>query len=65
MSYSVCLKCKNRVGWYDKYCSLCQKKHGLPNLPDWQKENFTHENFDEWARREVEKDLGGADGTRK
>ena len=57
MSYSVCLRCRSRVSWYDKYCSLCQKKFGLPNLPDWQKEHFTHENFDEWAKREVEKDL--------
>ena len=57
MSYSVCLKCKSRVGWYDKYCSLCQKKYGLLNLPDWQKDNFTHENFDAWAKSEVEKDM--------
>lgn len=57
MSYSVCLKCKNMVSWYDKYCSLCQKRFGLPNLPDWQKENLTHENFDDWAKREVVKDM--------
>lgn len=58
MSYSVCLKCKKMVPGYDKYCLDCQKKFELPNLSDWQKENFTHENFDAWARREVEKDLG-------
>ena len=57
MSYSVCLKCKKAVGWYDKYCPACQIDFGLPDLPDWQKENFTHENFDAWAKREVEKDL--------
>lgn len=59
MSFSICLKCKNRVGWYDKYCSLCQARFGLPNLPDWQKENFnnTPESWENWAKKEVEKDL--------
>lgn len=57
MSYSICLKCKKMVGWYDKYCSDCQKEFGLPNLPDWQKKNFVHEDFDNWAKKEVEKDL--------
>lgn len=57
MSYSVCLKCKKMVPWYDKYCSACQEKFGLPDLPDWQRFNSTHENFDEWAKREVERDL--------
>jgi len=45
------------VGWYDKYCKGCQEIFGLPNLPDWQKENFPHEDFDSWAKKEVEKDL--------
>ena len=57
MSYSICLKCKKAVGWYDKYCPACQIDFRLPDLPNWQKENFTHENFDAWAKREVEKDL--------
>lgn len=57
MSYSTCLKCKKMVSWYDKYCPSCQEKFGLPNLPDWQKENFVHENFDDWAKKEVEKDI--------
>ena len=56
MSYSSCLKCRKMVPWYDKYCPDCQEKFGLPNLPDWQKENFTHEDFDGWAKKELEKD---------
>lgn len=65
MSYSICLKCKKMVSWYDKYCSDCQEKFGLPNLPEWQKDNFVHEDFDNWAKKETEKDLtcqlGGKD----
>ncbi len=57
MSYSLCLKCKKRVVWYDKYCRDCQKEFGLPNLSDWQKKNFVYEGFDNWAKKEVEKDL--------
>ena len=57
MSYSVCLKCTAMVPGYDKYCLLCQREYGLPDLPDWQRINFTHENFDEWRKREVERDL--------
>jgi len=53
------------VSWYDKYCSLCQKKFGLPDLPDWQKENFTHEDFGDWAKNEVEKDLGSTEKKNK
>ncbi|HDZ25338.1 hypothetical protein LCGC14_1357400 [marine sediment metagenome] len=59
MSYSTCLKCKKMVPWYDKYCSDCQREFGLPDLPDWQKENFnnTYESWENWAKGEVEKDL--------
>lgn len=57
MSFSICLKCRKMVPWYDKYCLDCQDTFGLPNRPNWQKDNFTHENFDAWAKREVEKDL--------
>ena len=64
MSYSVCLKCRNMVRWYDKYCSLCQKEFGFPDLPDWQKKNFTHEDFDNWAKKEVEKDMSNLRGIR-
>jgi len=37
MSYSICYLCKKMVHYYDKYCQDCQKKHGLPNLPEFQK----------------------------
>ena len=59
MSYSTCLKCKKMVPWYDKYCSGCQKEFGLPNLPDWQKENFnkTYDDWETWRKKEVEKDM--------
>jgi len=42
---------------YDKYCSDCQQEFRLPDLPDWQKDHHTHENFDAWAKGEVERDL--------
>lgn len=57
MSYSICLKCMKMVGWYDKYCSGCREIFGLPDLPNWQRENFTYEDFDAWAKKEVEKDM--------
>ena len=57
MSYSVCLKCGGIVSWYDKYCRDCQKKFGLPDLPEFQKTNYPNNKpFDEWAKEEVKKD---------
>ena len=47
------------VGWYDKYCSSCQEEFGLPNLRCWQMENFnnTYDDYETWAKKEVEKDM--------
>lgn len=56
MSYNVCLKCRQMVAHYDKYCVTCRTKYPLPNLPDFQKDWYPA-NFDEEAKREVEKDL--------
>jgi len=38
MSYSVCIKCQQPVGYYDKYCQTCQQKYGLPDLPEFQRD---------------------------
>ncbi len=58
MSYSICLKCRELVKGDIKYCSVCQKKYGLPNTSGRQLADFkTHEIFDAWAKKEVEKDL--------
>ena len=59
MSYSSCLKCSQAVCDYDKYCMDCQEKFGLPNLPDYQKDNFptTNEKWEDWAKKQLEKDL--------
>ena len=60
MSYSVCLKCKSMVAWYNKYCDECIRDCGLPDLPGFQKENSNDrdkETFDEWAEKEFKKDL--------
>lgn len=60
MSYSICFKCYQMVGSYDKYCKECQKRHKLPDLPNYQKENSIPEgkDFDEWTRDELKKDFG-------
>jgi len=62
MSYSVCLKCGKMVGWYDKYCPVCQKKFGLPDIRDWQKNNHPDisDNYKKWAKKEVKKDFAQA-----
>lgn len=41
MSYSVCFNCMQMVGGYEKYCLPCQKKYGLPNVPEfWKTHNW-------------------------
>ncbi len=57
MSFCICLKCYRMVPSYDKHCSDCQKKYGFANLPNWQKENSSREHFDDWAKKEEEKDM--------
>ncbi len=32
MSYSVCLKCKEMVGMYQKYCTECETTHKQDEL---------------------------------
>ncbi len=58
MSYSVCIKCKEMVSMYEKYCHSCVDKH---NLSSKQDVNFhrTHrfENYQEETKKIVEKDL--------
>lgn len=59
MSYSICLKCQQMVGYYDKYCKKCQDKFGLPDLPDFQKEHARQSNmtWEEYCDQEVKNDL--------
>jgi len=57
MSYSICLKCKEMVPFYDKYCKKCQQTFSLPNIPDFQKEWTPEGSFEESAEQEVKKDI--------
>jgi len=60
MSYSVCLNCKRMVARYDKYCPACQQKHGLPNLPDFQRGWIPQPSWEIAAQDEVNRDLADA-----
>ncbi len=59
MSYSQCYRCNAMVPGYDKYCCACQATHGLPDLPDYQRDHHACQ-----LRRshEVQKDMAKARG---
>jgi len=60
MSYSVCLKCGRVVGYYDKYCPICQQEYGLPYLPDFQRTWNPQPGWQEAAKAEVARDMTAA-----
>lgn len=39
MSYSSCYHCQKGVPYYDKYCTTCRGKFGLPDLPLYQQDH--------------------------
>ena len=59
MSYNVCLKCKEWVSNFDKYCGLCQEKFGLPDDREFQR-NWVPADYEAAVKAEVEKDLAGS-----
>lgn len=52
MSYSICLKCKDIVGGYEKYCQECAKRYHQ-NRSFWGYNN-AHDYFHDEEKRHKE-----------
>jgi len=58
MNYSICLKCRELAKGDVKYCPECQEEFGLPDILGRLLKHFKeYKNFDNWAKKEMEKDL--------
>ena len=57
MSFSVCIKCKNPVFMYDKYCESCLETYQLEQDPTFHKEHPYNQNWGQMCEEEFEKDL--------
>ena len=59
MSFSVCIKCRQMVPQYEKYCNWCVKKYGVQQDETFHKRiNLPYEEYE----AEFQKDKQGLKG---
>lgn len=52
MSYSVCIKCGEMVGGYEKYCKLCANRYLVKNDIEFHRTPHTKEDIESELRKD-------------